>query len=154
MFDINGTLILVLISFVIFMGLMKTLFFEPVGQLLNERANTLDGDTTAAKEAQQRHEEAIASYDERLRSARQQAQAIIQQRREEAREKAAAALTEARSQAQAELATQMDQLAQTRQSIYNDLKQHHYHAMVDAVVNKVVQSKSLSGVGVSSSSGY
>lgn len=154
MFDINGTLLLVLISFVIFMGLMKTLFFEPVGQVLNERATTLDGDITAAKDAQTKQRDALHSYDERLRNARQQAQVIIQERREEAREKASATIAEARSQAQAELATQMDQLAQTRQSIYNDLKEHHYHAMVDAVVNKVVQSKSLSGVGVSSASGY
>ena len=154
MFDINGTLLLVLISFVIFMGLMKTLFFEPVAQILNERATTLDGDTTAAKDAQQKHQEAVSAYDERLRAARQQAQALIQEQREEARAKAAVTMTEARTKAQAELASEMEQLAQTRQTLYDDLKQHHYHAMVDAVVSKVVQSKSLSGVGVSSASGY
>ena len=77
MFDINGTFVVFLISFLIFMVLLNAILIKPVASVIEARAAKIKGDLEAGKAARETSEELLRNYEERLHSIRTQAQAVI-----------------------------------------------------------------------------
>lgn len=72
MIEINWTIALQFVNFLVLMGLLHVLLFRPVRALLAERKATIDGGHGRARELKEQIEAKMARYQEQLQLAKQQ----------------------------------------------------------------------------------
>lgn len=77
MFDINATLIIFVLSFLVFMYLLNQIMLKPVGRVLEARAAKISGDLKAGKDAHGQAGDLVTHYQEHLHKIRTEAQAVI-----------------------------------------------------------------------------
>lgn len=117
-----GTLVVFVLSFVVFMLAMKALYFDPILKIKHEREAKLVGDKESALQFNEEYARLKAEYEEGLRQARKEAHAAIQKIRLDAKNNAQQVLTEARGQAQQEMEQRMAELAEWRETTYRELE--------------------------------
>lgn len=76
MFELNGTYIIFIASFLVFMVLLNEIMLKPVGKAIAERKALIAADLEVSKESRQTAEAELVSYQERLNSTRHQAAGI------------------------------------------------------------------------------
>lgn len=128
----DGTLILVLLSFVGFMLAMRTVYFEPIRRVKAEREALLHAQQQDAVAFAAQCARTQAELDARLRQARQEAQARIQRSRQAAKETARGMAAAARETARQTLEEQLADLARWQAETYHTLgsERPHLAAMV------------------------
>jgi F-type H+-transporting ATPase subunit b len=99
LFDFNATLPLMAIQFILLMTALTFIFYKPVSKVIDERENFISGNLTQASEKLVKADELYKEYDEQLKTARVNAQAIIAQSEKEAKDVVALEITEARADA-------------------------------------------------------
>ena len=99
LFDFNATLPLMAIQFVLLTIVLTFLFYKPVSKVIDERETYINGNLTTASEKLIKADELYKEYDEQLKTARLNAQAIIAQSEKEAKDVVALEITEARADA-------------------------------------------------------
>jgi F-type H+-transporting ATPase subunit b len=77
----DGSLVFILILFMVFVFVMNRLLFRPIGHVLDERESVIDGDTKEARAALQRHNSKLAEYEEAIRRARVEGYQLVEQKR-------------------------------------------------------------------------
>ena len=77
MFELNGTLVIFVLSFLIFMWLLNEMVLKPVGLTLEERTQKLQGDLEAGKDARLTAGKLLENYENDLHRIRAQAQDLI-----------------------------------------------------------------------------
>ena len=130
LFDFNATLPLMAIQFVLFMVVLTFIFYKPVSKVLEDREEYISGNLTQASDKLIKADELYSQYDEQLKTAKVNAQAIIAKAEKEAKDSVALEIGEARadaakliertnkeleaqkSTALAQLETQVDELSQ------------------------------------------
>lgn len=140
MLHFNATLLFVLISFLIFMLIMKAIYFDPMLRIKSQRESRLLDDREASQRFAQDYERLNAEYEAALLKARREAQRIIQEVREQAKATASQTLTSARQDAQAEMDSQMKELADWRESTYRELEPER-NELVSAIVRKITEHR-------------
>lgn len=90
----NATLLIFVISFIIFMYLLNELFLKPVGEAIEKRRNMISSNLEAAKALRDEAKSSTDNYKQQLAQKREEAQAII-----------TAAVTEAQATRNKELGT-------------------------------------------------
>ncbi len=105
-----GLMVWTIVVFVISLFILRKWVFPLIGEALDKRAKTIDGDIDAAAELRQDADKVLAEYRERLKEARTQAEGIEQRAREtgksheqEAREQAQQILAEAAKKAERDI---------------------------------------------------
>ena len=129
-FDFNATLPLMAIQFVLLMVVLTFIFYKPVSKVLEDREEYISGNLTQASDKLIKADELYKQYDEQLKTAKVNAQAIIAKAEKEAKDSVALEIGEARadaakliertnkeleaqkSTALAQLETQVDELSQ------------------------------------------
>lgn len=66
----NGSLIFVLVLFLLFVFVMNRLLFRPIGRVLDERETLTEGATSEARAAVRRYQAKLADYESTIRQAR------------------------------------------------------------------------------------
>lgn len=66
----DGSLVIVLLLFIIFVFVLNRILFRPVGRVLDERQTLTEGATNEARAARRRYEAKLAEYDATIRQAR------------------------------------------------------------------------------------
>jgi F-type H+-transporting ATPase subunit b len=99
LFDFNATLPLMAIQFVLLMVVLTFIFYKPVSKVIDERETYISGNLTQASEKLIKADELYNEYDEQLKTARVNAQAVIAQSEKEAKDVVALEITEARADA-------------------------------------------------------
>ena len=99
LFDFNATLPLMAIQFVLLMVVLTFIFYKPVAKVIDERETYINDNLTTASEKLIKADELYKEYDEQLKTARVNAQAIIAQSEKEAKEAVALEITQSRSDA-------------------------------------------------------
>lgn len=140
MFHFNVTLILMLVSFIIFMVLMKAIYFDPMLKVRAEREQKLTDDQESARQFAEDFERIFAEYQASLQSARKEAHALIQELRLKSKASAQETLQNARTEAQTESDRQMADLHQWRETTYRQLEGERY-ALTQAIVGKVTNGR-------------
>jgi F-type H+-transporting ATPase subunit b len=130
LFDFNATLPLMALQIILLSVVLTFVFYKPVSKVIDEREAYINGNLTTASEKLIKADELYNEYDEKLKSARVAAQAIIAQSEKEAKDVVALEINEARkdattliektnrdleaqkSTALAQLETQVDELSQ------------------------------------------
>ncbi len=77
MLEIDGTLIVAMISFVIFMFIMNIVFYQPILKIMQERKSYLAENSRESFEAEKKARELIEERNSELKSARVEAAEII-----------------------------------------------------------------------------
>jgi F0F1-type ATP synthase membrane subunit b/b' len=140
--EFNATLVFIMISFVIFMVLMKVIYFDPILNIKHERERKMADDQTSARKFAEDYERIHAEYLAGLQKARKDAHQVIQEVRQQAKTSAQQALTEARANAQAETDRQMAELQSWRESTYQQLAGER-DALTQAIISKVTSGRKI-----------
>jgi F-type H+-transporting ATPase subunit b len=105
-----GLMIWTLVVFVISLLILRKWVFPLIGEALDKRAKTIDGDIDAAAELRQKADAVLEEYRERLKEARAQSEEIVQRARQtadaheqDARERVPEILAEASKRAEREI---------------------------------------------------
>ena len=136
----NATLIFVLLSFVVFMLLMKVIYFDPMLKIKIQRERQLEQDSDSARQLVQESVRLNADYDAALHRARREAQQIIQTLRQEAKTKSSETLAQARQNAQADMERQMAELAAWREKTYQELEPER-RSLMQTIIQKIVEHR-------------
>jgi F-type H+-transporting ATPase subunit b len=96
LFDFNATLPLMAIQFVLLTIVLTFLFYKPVSKVIDERETYINGNLATASEKLIKADELYKEYDDQLKTARVNAQAIIAQSEKEAKDIVAAEINQAR----------------------------------------------------------
>ena len=99
LFDFNATLPLMAIQFVLLTVVLTFIYFKPVSKVIDDRENYINDNLTTASEKLIKADELYNEYDEQLKTARVNAQAIIAQSEKEAKDVVALEINEARQDA-------------------------------------------------------
>jgi F-type H+-transporting ATPase subunit b len=99
LFDFNATLPLMAIQFILLTVILTFIFYKPVSKVIDERETYINGNLTTASESLIKADELYKEYDEQLKTARVNAQAIIAQSEKEAKDTVALEIDQARKDA-------------------------------------------------------
>lgn len=66
----DGSLVVILILFIIFVFVLNRILFRPVGRVLDERQTLTEGSANEARAARRRYESRLAEYEATIRQAR------------------------------------------------------------------------------------
>lgn len=143
MLSFNFTAIIVFLSFLVFMFLMKAIFFDPLARIRQEREAKLEADRQAAKAALLQQDKLQLDYEESLKQARRQAQEVVNSLRQQAKKSAADTLANAREEARNELDKRLQDLAQWREETYQQLGNER-RQLVEIILGKVSHKSAVS----------
>jgi len=99
LFDFNATLPLMAIQFILLTVALTFVFYKPVAKVIDEREAYINGNLTTASEKLIKADELYNEYDEQLKAARVNAQAVISKSEKEAKDAVALEINEARKDA-------------------------------------------------------
>jgi F-type H+-transporting ATPase subunit b len=99
MLELNKWFFVLLINFLILLYILNIILFRPILRVLKERDSSIKELLNAAKEMQQRREEAISRMNQELLAARAKAREIYEGLRKEGLEKQKALLDDANKKA-------------------------------------------------------
>lgn len=136
MLAVDGTFLVILFSFILFMGLMHSLFFGPVMRIKTEREGTIESDLGKSAEALEKSNRLAIEYQLKLGEAKRKAQLLVQEKRDKAKTDAAEKVKIARENAVQELDSKSARLKKTRETVYQEL-QPHRETLVQSIVEKL-----------------
>ena len=99
LFDFNATLPLMAIQFILLTVVLTFIFYKPVAKVIDEREAYINDNLTTASEKLIKADELYSEYDEQLKTARVNAQAIIAASEKEAKDVVALEINQARQDA-------------------------------------------------------
>jgi F-type H+-transporting ATPase subunit b len=136
--EFNATLLFVLLSFVVFMLLMKAVFFDPMLKIKAQREQQLQQDQDSAKRFDEEHATLSADYEAALQKARREAQQVLQRIREEAKSGASETLLRARMEAQSQMERELADLSQWRERTYQELEPER-QALKQLIISRITE---------------
>ncbi|HKA17306.1 MAG TPA: ATP synthase F0 subunit B [Blastocatellia bacterium] len=95
----DGSLIVVLVLFVIFVFSLNRLLFRPVGRVLDERETLIEGAGNEARAARRMYDAKLAEYEATIRQARAEGYHLAEQQRAAALDARQRVIDEAKAQA-------------------------------------------------------
>jgi F-type H+-transporting ATPase subunit b len=99
----DGSLVFVLILFIIFVFVMNRILFRPIGRVLDERQTLIEGSANEARAAGRRYEAKLADYEATIRQARAEGYRRSEQERARALDERRRLIEEAKRQARDEI---------------------------------------------------
>jgi F-type H+-transporting ATPase subunit b len=96
----NGSLVFVLIVFIIFVFVMNRILFRPVRRVLDERQTLTEGAANEARAAHRRHDAKLTDYEANIRQARAESYRRSEQERAAALDERRRLIEEAKQRAQ------------------------------------------------------
>jgi F-type H+-transporting ATPase subunit b len=142
LFDLDATLPLMAVQFLILVAVLNAIFYKPLGQAIDGRDNYIRTNLTDARERLAKAEHLARQYEQELAETRRQSQAIIAAAQADAQKIAAAKIAEAQQEAQAQREQAQQELDQQKQAAMQSLEQQ-----VDALSRQILD-KLLGSVAV------
>lgn len=138
----NFTTIVVFVSFVVFMFLMKALYFDPVRQIRDERENKEESDRKAIADSLTATVTVQDEYNQALKDAHRQSTELINENRSKAVKNAADTIAAAKKEASEQLDSEMKALNEWRESAYQDLSDERT-ALKEIIINKITRPEAV-----------
>ncbi len=134
LFDIDATLPLMAVQFLILVALLNALFYKPLGKALDDRENFIRTNQAEARERLAKAENLAKQYEQELASTRRQAQAVIAEAEADAERIAAQKMAEAQQEAQAQREQAQAELDHQKQEAMQSLEQQ-----VDSLSRQILE---------------
>lgn len=122
LFDIDATLPLMAVQFLILAAVLNAVFYKPLGKAIDERDGYIRSSITNAKEQLAQAEKLAQQYEQELADSRRQAQAIIAEAQAEAEKVASEQIAEAQQAAQAQKAQVQQEIEAQKASAFDVLE--------------------------------
>ena len=123
LFDIDATLPLMAIQFLLLALILNALFYKPIGKAIDERSDYIRNNQLEAKERLTKAEKLAQQYEEELAGARRQAQQVIADAQKEADKTASEKVAAAQQEAQAQREQAAQEIEQQKQQALTSLEQ-------------------------------
>lgn len=137
LFSINGTLVVFVISFLIFMWLLDKVFLTPVGRVLEERAKLIAEAQGSGKGSHKEAEELQAQYEADLKRIREEAQAVIAKSVDEANRTRNDQFAKVKAEGQQKLDKAKKEIEAERESLIDALVEQE-RELVETITRKVL----------------
>ncbi len=137
MFSLNGTYIIFLTLFLIFIYLLNEIMLKPVGKTIERRRAKLQENLHTAKTCTQEAQNLLADYQAKLHESRLQAQAIIQSALSAANKEREERLKGVQANGRAKVDRLKNELAASRQDLLKSLI-HPELELVGEIINKLL----------------
>ncbi len=133
LFDINATLPLMAVQFLVLTAVLNQILFKPLGKILDERDEFIRSGLSGSQEKLAETEALADQYEQELASTRRQAQEVIVSAQNEAQAIADSKVAEAQQEAQVKREQAQAELNQQKQSAMQSLEQQ-----VDALSRQIM----------------
>ena len=140
MVNINSTMLWQLINFFVLMFLLRKYLYDPIKDILDQRAAQINGDLDEAEEKKEEAEELKAEYKQKLKNAHSEAQEIIDNAESRANKKAKDIINEAEKRAEKEKAKKLEEIEQAKKEAAAELRDSIADYTVLAA-NKLIQEQ-------------
>lgn len=134
MFDLDATLPLMAIQFLILVALLNAFLYKPLGKAIDDRSAYIRSTQTDVRERLSKAETLAKQYEKELVNTRRQSQAIVNQAQTEAQELATRKMAEAQQEAQAQREQAQQELDRQKQEAMQSLEQE-----VDALSRQILE---------------
>lgn len=134
LFDLDATLPLMAIQFLVLMAVLNVIFFKPLGNAIDERSGYIRDTQKAAQERLAKAEHLAQQYEKQLGEARRQSQAVITQAQADAQKIANGKMNEAMQEAQSRREQASKEIEQQKQQALTELERQ-----VDALSRQILQ---------------
>ena len=140
LFDFDATLPLMAVQVVVLTFILNTLFFKPVGKVVEEREDYVNTSRTQAKKKLAEVEQLEQDLRNQLKEARQAAQGVIREAEEDSEKLYKEALALANSEANASKENARREIDDQRDSALNQLKSDA-DKLGDLIVQRLLAAK-------------
>lgn len=137
LFDIDATLPLMAIQFLILAAILNALFYKPLGKAIDDRSNYVQGQLNQAKEQKEKSLALAQQYEQELKEVRKESQEIIAQAQGEAQQIVSEQMQSAQQEVIAERQKASDEIEAERQQALNSLEQQ-VGALSHQILEKVI----------------
>lgn len=133
LFDINATLPLMAIQFLVLAALLNAIFYKPLGKAIDERDGYIRSNILGAKEQLAQAEKLAQQYEQELAESRKQARQIIADAQAEAEKVANQQIAVAQQEAQAQKEQAQKEIEAEKESAYQVLE-----GQVESLTNQML----------------
>ncbi|MEL6908618.1 MAG: F0F1 ATP synthase subunit B' [Cyanobacteria bacterium J06631_6] len=134
LFDINATLPLMALQFLILMAVLNALLYKPLGEAIDSRTDYVRNSLKDARELKEKSEMLAAQYDNELRDVRREAQSIIADAKAEAEKITAGKIQAAQQEVAAQKQQAADEIEAQKAEAMKSLEQQ-----VDTLSNQILE---------------
>lgn len=139
LFDIDATLPLMAIQFLILMAVLNAIFYKPLGKAIDERGAYVRSTKANAQERLAKAEKLAAEYEQSLADTRREARGVIEAAQAEAQKIAAEKQAEAQAEAAAQRETVQKELDEQKSAAMGQLEQQ-VDSLSDQILGKLLGS--------------
>lgn len=137
MFDINPTLIIFVLSFLIFMYLLNQIMLKPVGRVLEARAAKISGNLKSGKDAHNQAGDLVTHYQEHLHKIRLEAQSVINEATQKANKGRTDEMGKLKADGQKKLEAAKAEIVGERKSLVEALVSNEIE-LIDGIAHKLL----------------
>ena len=137
MLEINGTLIVLVLSFLLFMWALNLVFVKPVAATLAARASKIDDDIETSRKLAREAQEILDEYQKNLVEIRTNAQNVIQDSLMQAQKTRSAQLAKVMEEGRQKVEAARASLAFEKKQLLDDLVAEEIK-IVDTILTKLV----------------
>ena len=134
LFDIDATLPLMALQFLILMAVLTSLFYKPLGKAIDQRTDYVRNSLKNARELKEKSEMLATQYDNELRDVRRQSQDIIAKAKAEAEKISAGKIQEAQQEVAAKKQQAAEEIEAQKAEAMQSLEQQ-----VDSLSNQILE---------------
>ena len=142
MFELNATLIIFLISFLVFIVLLNEALLKPVGAIRERRSAKIRANNEAAKSCRVQAEEVLAGYQHHLQQIRHDSQKVINEAAAEAQDKRNKQVGAVQEEARQKLEEAKGTITSERKELVNSLVVQETE-LVQMIASKLVGEQQL-----------
>jgi F-type H+-transporting ATPase subunit b len=137
LFDLDATLPLMAVQFLILTVVLNAIFYKPLGKVIDDRDGYVRTNRAEAEERLAKADQLAQQYERDLADTRRQAQAVIAEAQAEAQKQAAETVAAAQAEAQAKREETQKALDQERQAAMSNLEQQ-VDSLSQQILDKVL----------------
>lgn len=137
MFEINGTLVIFVASFLMFMTLLNEVMLKPVGRVIEKRHEKMQNDLAAARSAREQAAQLVEGYESDLKKIRGEAHSIISTSMSSANKSKAEELARVHKEGLEKLDRAKTEIAAERTTLIDELVAHE-RELVEEITQKIL----------------
>jgi F-type H+-transporting ATPase subunit b len=137
MFEINGTLVIFVVSFLVYMMLLNEIMLKPVGRVLDKRNARVSGDQEAAKASRRQAAELVDKYESDVKRIRHESHELITRSLEEATKQKSTELASVQREGSQKFEEAKAEITAERAALIDDLVTQE-RELVELITQKVL----------------
>jgi len=138
MFEFNGTLIVAMISFVVFMFVMNAIFYRPILGIIRKRDDLVNQNYEQAKELADNAQKINAEYQIKLTDAKTENRTNMALEIENAQKKSFDVIQQAKDEAKMQIQNNKDIIEKEKENLYGEINSELIKDLSSQIVKKVV----------------